>query len=335
MTSLVRQLLSFALALALTWWLLYRAPGPAPLVEAEPQQSTGPVSLRPVTEHAVDVASFEELLPPQEPVEEQVQEDPAPPPPEAGSRDGAEDGEEAEEVEEPDEGTDVLAAAADAASEADSADATETTADGPGPAKITDLAQDEELLKAASKELAGTAAIGFSTTLISSPEDQLDIARAFGEELVLVPRNALDPNAKGAVSYRLDLSGTPRVVEIPGRPPLERYRQYRDLFAYEFRKLPRPLRTLRSSVVRRDEVYVFAALIPVQEWAVVVGRRREAAASLGVDEDDVERYVLRYVRRPGGRFDFQVEEVRMVDGRVLRPSQSFPTTSARSGRASR
>ncbi|MEM1451683.1 MAG: hypothetical protein AAF957_24725 [Planctomycetota bacterium] len=334
MTSLLRQILSFALAIGLTWWLLYRAPGPEPM--AEPAPSTGPVSLRPVTEHAVDVASFEELLTPPDPVEEEVQEDPTPPPPEAGSRDGAEDGEAAEKVEEPDEGIDALAAEAEETSDAVATEAAADAADdGPGPAKITDLAQDQELLKAASKELAGTAAIGFSTTLISSPEDQLDIARAFGEELVLVPKNALDPNAKGAVSYRLDLSGTPRVVEIPGRPPLERYRQYRDLFAYEFRKLPRPLRTLRSSVVRRDEVYVFAALIPVQEWAVVVGRRREAAASLGVDENDVERYVLRYVRTSGDRFDFLVEEVRMADGRVLRPSQSYPSSSARSGRASR
>lgn len=331
MKGLIRQAISFALALACTWWILFVAPGPS--ADPEPIEAVesvaAPVSLQIVAEQSVEVASLDSDVSDDESEVEIPQ-----PPMESGSRDGSEDGTLDEQVDEPEtaEGVDATAAAAD---EPEVTTETQSPDEGPARADAATLANDEELLDIAAQELAGTAKLGFSTALHSLPEDQLDIAKAFGEVLVLVPRAALDPDAEGVVSYRLDVSGTPRIVEVAGRPPLERYRQYRDLFHYEFKRLPRPLRTLRNSVVRRDQVYLFAALIPVEEWAIVVGRRREAVLALGVEESDVERYVLRYVRLAGGRFDFSVDEVTLVDGRRLIPPPYSPQSSARSGRASR
>jgi hypothetical protein len=328
MNPFLRQLFSLGVALALTWWLLFRAPAPAHA--AGVPAPVGPVSIEPVVENAIDVSELVTGAPPEAPavnrsetVSEAQEAVTAPPPPEAGSRDGSPDAEAHEAVPVLEHDSEVAAAVDEAA----------PAEEGPARTDAAQLAADRSLLVAAEKELAGEVALGFATVLVSSPEDQLDIARAFSEEIVLVPRAALDPEAAGVVSYRLDLTATPRVVEVPGRPPLERYRQYRDLFSYDFERLPRPLRTLRSSVVRRDEVFLFAALIPAREWAVVVGRRQEAVRSLGLQDSDVERFVLRYIRLANGSFDLAVDEVHHVDGRRLVPSFSNPQFSARTGRA--
>jgi len=323
MTFLLRQSFGFGLALALTWWLLYRAPAPTPAVGVT--DSVGPVGLEPVVENAVDVSDLAAVAPqPPQTVADAPETVAIPPPPEAGSRDGSPEGEAPEAISDHERDSDVAAPVHE-----------------PSPAEVgpprpdaVQLATDRTLLAAAERELSGEAALGFSTVLVSSPEDQLEIARAFGEEVVLVPRAALDPEAAGVVSYQLDLSAAPRVVEVAGRPALERYRQYRDLFSYDFERLPRPLRTLRSSVVRRDEVFLFAALIPAREWAVVVGRRQEAVRALGIAETEVERFVLRYIRLADGSFDLSVDEVHHVDGRRLVPSFS-QQSSARTGRASK
>ncbi|MEM8711973.1 MAG: hypothetical protein AAGG01_13565, partial [Planctomycetota bacterium] len=197
--------------------------------------------------------------------------------------------------------------------------------ESPAPARpsAADLAADRELNDAAQRELSGAeAALGFSTVLLSSPEDQLDIARAFGERVVLVPKAAFTDDP-GARSFELSFQGgrEPRVVSMVGRPDLEHSRQYRDLFAYDFQRLSPKLRELRRSVIRRDEVFLFAALIPASEWAIVIGRRREACASAGVDPEEVERYVLRYVRDGRGGFDFLVEELQLTGGRTIRPPE--------------
>lgn len=105
---------------------------------------------------------------------------------------------------------------------------------------------------------------------------------------------------------------------LRGLPDLERSRQHRDLFAYDLGRLPREIRELRRSVIRRDEVFLFAALIPASEWAVVIGRRQEAVAAAGIDEASVERYVLRYVPTQRGGFDFLVEEIHLAGGEKLR-----------------
>ena len=102
---------------------------------------------------------------------------------------------------------------------------------------------------------------------------------------------------------------------VDGRPALERYRQHRTFLRYDYAALPEALRDLRKRVIRRDDLYIFGALIPASEWAVVIGRRREALEALGVAEDHVEQFVLSYVRASGG-FDVAVDRVVTADGRT-------------------
>ena len=137
---------------------------------------------------------------------------------------------------------------------------------------------------------------------------------------MLVPLSALDPEGVRPRWFRLAAGG--QVEAVDGPPPLERYRQYRDLFAYEYARLPAALRDLRKSVLSRAEVYVFAALIPPAEWALVVGRRRAALARAGRTEGDVRRFVMRYVRRAPDRFDVEVREIHFADGTRFRPGGS-------------
>lgn len=325
--SLIRQFVSLALAVALTLWILEGAPAPDMKVsaaEAPPAPASAPSRLQPITEAAVPVQTVE--APPVEVAQEsEPQAEPAPEldepsgsapaAPELGSRDGD------ESAESPDVASSRESPSTETPSEP--ADDPQDVADAATPARpsAADLSADEELNEAAARELSGAeAALGFSTVLLSSPEDQLDIARAFGERVVLVPKAAFtdDPEAR---SFELSFQGRrdPRVVSMPGRPDLEHSRQYRDLFAYDFQRLSPKLRELRRSVIRRDEVFLFAALIPASEWAIVIGRRREACAAASVDPDEVERYVLRYVRDGRGGFDFLVEELELASGQVIRP----------------
>ncbi len=178
--------------------------------------------------------------------------------------------------------------------------------------------RDGDLLSAARSEFAGEGRKGFATVLLAAPEDQLEIARFFDEELVLVPRDALDPEATSTRYFRVAHDGEPRVERVSGPPPLDRYRQYRDLFDYELARLPEQVRALRRSVLARNEIYLFAALIPTAEWAVVIGRRREALGRAGRELGDVGRFVLRYQRREEGGFDLTVEEIVFSDGTRLR-----------------
>ena len=181
---------------------------------------------------------------------------------------------------------------------------------------------DSELLEVAAAELAGERPRGFDTTLLCAPEEQVEIARFFGEELVLVPWRAMDPEATDVTYFRLEVGAGAsggRVEAVHGRPPLEGYRQFRDLFEYEYSRLPEPLRELRRSVLTRTEVFLFAALIPASEWALVVGRRREALAEAGAEHEDVREFILHYVRLADGAFDLRVEEIVFADGSRYRP----------------
>jgi len=181
-------------------------------------------------------------------------------------------------------------------------------------AAIESLMHDTELLAEARTELAGGLHKGFSTVLLAAPEEQVEIARFFGEELVLVPRTALDPSHPSPEYFRLSVTGAPSVERIGGGPPLEDHRQYRDLFDYEYARLPAALRELRRSLVARGDVYLFAALLSTQEWALVIARRRDALESAGRTQAEVRRFVLRYVHLPGGGFDLRPEELVFTDG---------------------
>jgi hypothetical protein len=91
------------------------------------------------------------------------------------------------------------------------------------------------------------------------------------------------------------------------------FRHYRDLFAYDYAKLPEPLRRLRRTVLVRSEISWFAAMIPVREWAVFVARRTAALALAGRDLDDVAKFVVRYRAGADGTFDLEVESIVFAD----------------------
>ncbi len=184
------------------------------------------------------------------------------------------------------------------------------------------LMRDQELLARAQLEASGEARLGFETVLLAAAEDQLDIARFFGEELVLVPRSAIDQDNTDPRYFRLTGGERPVVKQVRGRPPLPAYRQYRDLFDYEYARLPAPLRALRRSVLVRSEVYLFSALIPVAEWAVVIARRQAALARAGRELGEARRFTLRYRRLPDNAFDVEVREILFQDGRRFRPRAS-------------
>lgn len=316
--SLLRHALVLGATALVTWWLLFMAPAPV-LAQAEPNADRPAMraQLQPMAQEVASAAVENEAAPPQaedappEPAEpEPAASEPAPMAPnptetepvaaaELGSRSGTEEAERREAPLEPAEATDAPRASAG------------------------DLARDSQLLLQAEKELGGAeVALGFTTTLISEPEQQLQIAKAFGEEIVLVPKAALLEDSE-ALSYRLRPARSSSMETLRGLPDLRRSRQHRDLFAYDLGRLPTEIRALRRNVIRRDEVFLFAALIPAAEWAIVIGRRREAVLAAGIDESNVERYVLRYVPTPRGGFDFLVEEIRLADGeRLRRPFRS-------------
>ena len=112
------------------------------------------------------------------------------------------------------------------------------------------------------------------------------------------------------------------VKEVRETPPLDRYRQYRDLFAFKYESLPAPLRDLRRRVFSRSDAYLFAALIPPREWGLVIVRREAALAAFNRTAPaggprtmkDVRGFTMAYERRAGGAFDIRVREIQFADG---------------------
>lgn len=331
MRALLQHLVLMAVAAWMTWVLFLRRPETPPSVWAPPPEL--PVAVMP--EVRASRSPEEEPAAPPQPQASQGENPeqasaaaeaappspPTPPPPELGTPEGQEEGTAAAEGKPP------VGEAEEAHREQAAASAEETSADpsgaldheasdsaGEARSSAEELMTDPTLLEAARQELTGQARKGFTTVLLSAPEDQLAIARHFGEELVLVPRSALDPRNASPRYFRIALEGPEAVEIVPGRPPLERFRQYRDLFDYEYARLPAPLRELRRSVLARSEVYLFAALIPPAEWALVIGRREAALSRAGRPAAGVRRFQLRYLPLPDGGFDLQVTEILFDDG---------------------
>lgn len=317
---LLRHTFVLAVTAAVTWWVLFQAPAPG-LVLAEASAEMPP--LRAQLQPAAETLTTEPQPP--EPQPEPAPESAAATPP-AQPAPGEVEPVQADPVQaEPAPAEPEPLAAAELGSlsgteDAERREAQETPEPAPQPERPTtdELATDVDLLRQAEDELSGVdVALGFATTLISEPEQQLQIARAFGEEILLVPKAALGSDSDAA-SFRLRPGVSNRKETLLGLPDLQNARQHRDLFAYDPGRLPEEIRELRRSVIRRDEVFLFAAMIPASEWAVVIGRRREAVEAAGVSESEVERYVLRYVPVTGDKFDFFVEELHLADGTKLR-----------------
>ena len=321
--AVVRQAFTLAVSAALSWWVFLGFTRPEP-VPASPEPQPLPVVLTPLSLAAAAAGESEPEPEPEPPAEQEIEEavedeppvpepvpvadldlpdqepdpepDPTPPAPELGAPEG--EGEVA-----------AVEETVPAELEPDSSSVSSEEA-----------MASEDLVAAAHSELSGDVRPGFATVLLAAPEEQLDIARFFGEEIVLVPKNALDIGSGQARHFRLVLDGTPRVESVAGTAALEGYRQYRDLFDYEYARLPDPLRELRRSVLTRSEIYLFGALIPAREWAVVIQRRREALAQSGRNASEARSFVLQYRPRVQGGFDLEVEEIVFTDGTRFRPT---------------
>jgi len=336
MSAFLRQFFTLGVSAGLSWWLFLGFEGPEP-VSVPPAPEPLPVVLTPIalepSEPEAEEAQQQEQPPVAEPAAMPVAErpeqeraqpeqaEPAPqqlaqaePPQLEADADAAP---ESEPEAEPDDASSPPPAelgAPDGEGEVAAAQASSAASEN---VTVEAAMSSEALLSDATAELSGEVRPGFATVLLAAPEEQLDVARFFGEEVVLIPKSALEGDTETARYFRLALDGTARVESVRGMEVLEKYRQYRDLFDYEYARLPQALRELRRSVLTRADVYLFGALIPAREWAVVVQRRREALAASGRSAEEARRFILRYRSRPEGGFDLQVEDIVFTDGSRL------------------
>jgi hypothetical protein len=305
--KLIRACLFLALSAVVSWHFLLRpsdlspaqtpkiarveiavAPGVVP--EETVPEKTAPEKTVPedtIPEAAEPETDAQEPAAEPAPVPPIPQPDETPPAPERGDPDGDEDVEETEPV-------------------------PEVSKEEQTRGEIASIRGSAKKVKRAADELSGKTRRGFRTVLYSSAEDQLAIARTFGEQLVLVPRKGLDP--KRPHYYLLDASGAGTVRRVAAKAPLEQFRQYRDFFAFEYSDLPDAVRGLRRKVTVRSDVFLFAALIPPSEWAVVMSRRAAALQDSGRKIEDLRRAEMRYVALPGGGYDIRVKQLLFADG---------------------
>ncbi len=315
MIRLVWEVFLLAVAAALSWWFFLRRPEPIPRPQPLPAAAAALPTVIPVTRTAEkktppppapEPASSQTKPPEPEPGPAGVAP-PAPPPAELGTPEGEEKKEAATETQKsPDP---------QAKDQPEEKEAPRLDARG----RIQAVMKDSKRLEEAENELSGEARKGFATVLVATAEEQLAIARFFGEKVVLVPRSALDPQGKNPFFFELDPE-TGRVLRNPGKPALENLRQYRDLFDYEYGSLPEPLRKLRRSVLVRSDIFLFAALISAPEWALVMQRRAAALTTAPDPEKPVRAFELRYVPLAGGGFDVAVDRIVFADGTVFHPA---------------
>ncbi|MHC4849215.1 MAG: hypothetical protein ACYTEG_12270 [Planctomycetota bacterium] len=294
--SLVRALLFLAVSAVLSWHFLLRHTGEVPVLPQGAERMEMAVAPGIVPDAEPEANAAAEIEPPAEVTPEPQ---PAPPPPERGDPDGDKEEKNAEPI--PEETKPAETSAQRARRE------------------VEQIRESGEQVEKAAEEVSGKTRQGFRTVLYSSAEDQLAIARYFGEQLVVVPRKGLDPRRPHY--YLVDAGGNGDVTRIDEKAPLDRFRQYRDFFAFEYSDLPGVVRSLRRKVPIRSEIFLFAALIPPSEWAVVMARRATALENcrreLGGEArglEDLRRVEMRYVALPGGGFDIGVKQLVFADG---------------------
>jgi len=253
------------------------------------------------------------------------QPEPEPAPAEAGDPEGAE---EEETVRDPE-------TAAEEEPPVEEPPEQEEVPDGTGAAdakalerEMEQVVSSEELIRRAQQEVTGQTRRGFSTGFSTKAGDQLELARYFDEPIILVPRAGLRRGNEHY--YRLRLGPPDEVELVKKAPPLEQYRQYRDLLdkRFSYDALPAPIRELRRRVFVRGDIYLFAALIPPREWGLVIVRREAALAAYNQNHsgpartyDDVRKFSMRYVRLPGGAFDIRVARIQFADGTLWEPPE--------------
>ena len=321
--KLLRSLFYLALSGVLSWFLLVRPPAdfkqpvPAPVVPIElavaPEVVPPAPPAPPPPPPPPAPAPTEEPQP--EPVEPEPEASSQPPAPEMGDPEGDEEETKTEPALKPEE---------KAQPEPEPEPQPEPEPE-PEPRdkrirrEIAEIMASEKSIKAAKDELSGRTRRGLDRTIYSSARDQLAIARFFGERVMLIPRRA--DKQQQPHYYEIDAARSNQVVKRSETPPLDRYREYRDLGAYKYDDLPPEIRALRRKVMDRSRIFMFAAFISAREWALVMARRASALESCNVQlgeparsEDDLRKVTMRYARLPGGAFDIQVTELLFADG---------------------
>ena len=303
--SFVRTLIYLAISGVLSWHFLLRAP-----TDVEPE---------PVKPEPIEIAVAPEVVPPA-----QVPPPPAPPPPAPA--------EEPEPEPEPKAASATLASSEPPPPEMGDPEGDEEekkTEPVPEPEpeeprekrinrEIAEIMASEQNVQAAKEELAGRSRRGLDRTIYSSARDQLAIARFFGERIMLIPRRK--SKQEQPHFYEIDAARSSRVVKRSETPPLDRYREYRDLTSYKYGDLPEEIRALRRKVMDRSRIFMFAAFISAREWALVMARRSTALEACNSQlggtrtQDDLRKVTMRYARIPGGGFDIQVTELLFADG---------------------
>jgi hypothetical protein len=265
----VRGLLFLAVSALLSWHFLLRVPTAAPAIPQGPERmeiAVAPGIVPPAVEQTPEITPEPEPEPEPEIV---------PPPPERGDPDGDKEEKRAEPV--PEEKPQPKETASQRARR-----------------EVEEIRESEEQVEKAADEVTGKTRQGFRTVLYSAAEDQLAIARYFGEQLVVVPRKGLDPRRPHY--YLVDAGGSGTVTRVDEKAPLDRFRQYRDFFAFEY------------------------SVIPPSEWAVVMARRAAALEACAREQgkarrlEDLRRVEMRYVALPGGGFDIAVKQLVFADG---------------------
>lgn len=183
--------------------------------------------------------------------------------------------------------------------------------------ELKEIGRSKALLDKANKELSGKSKRGFETIIKTRSEEIIELARAFGGRILLIPKAGLNPKAH--YFYELDVTGTPKVVKVTGEAP-PTLSKTRNLLRFEYRQLSAPLRVLRRTVPNRGDIYQFVAIIPAREWAVVIARRNASLDLYNRTQaekktfDDVRAVEMDYVPLAGGGFDVRVLGFRFADG---------------------
>jgi len=314
--GLLRGAFLLTISALLSYWILLYEPGQS-ILPREQKTKPQPIAVAPEVRERVEDAAFLANLgePDVEPTKEPEPEPPPPqrePEPETEPEFDTDDAPPQETPAPPEQG-DV-----DGEKQAEKKGPTEEELAQEVRKDIESLKGSKKLLDAAKKELAGKSRKGFQMYFLSDDEEQLDLARFFGESILLIPRRPTH-------YFKLELGHPARVVKIGGTPP-PIYR-HRTFFEYKYNELPAPIRELRRQIPYRGDILMWGAAIPPSEYAIAIARRTAALTKYnrqhGADRtlEQVRRVDVRYVPLAGGGFDMRIKQFVFADGTRWAPTE--------------
>ena len=320
--GLLRGVFLFSISALLSYWILLYEPG-QPILPQEQKSKPQPIAVAPEVRKRVEDAAFLASLgkPDVEPTQEQEPEPEPPPPQREPEPEFDTDDDDApphekpaeKEIPAPPEQGDV-----DGEKQAEKKGPTEDELATEVRKDIESLKGSKKLLDAAKKELAGKSRKGFQMYFLSDDEEQLDLARFFGESILLIPRRPTH-------YFKLELGHPAKVVKIDGvPPPIYRHRTF---FEYKYNELPAPIRELRRQIPYRGDILMWGAAIPPSEYAIAIARRTAALTEYNRQNganrtlEQVRRVDVRYVPLAGGGFDMRIKQFVFADGTRWAPTE--------------